>query len=70
MPLSPNWAQSYISCIIGDREVEINIRWNFDVRSLFLRSLSQNIEVLTPAMTSLTQNCVKKGPNLYFIYQW
>ena len=40
-------AKSYISCISGARITSINIRWNFEMRSLFLRSLSQNIAVLT-----------------------
>ena len=49
--LSPNWeqkAQSCISCIEADRKIEINIWWNFEVMSLFLRSFLQNITVLTP----------------------
>ena len=37
---------------------------------MFLRSLSQNIAVLTAVVTSLTQNWVKKSSNLYFMYQW
>ena len=68
--LSPNWvkrAQSYISCIKGDRKIKINILWNFKVRSLFLRSLSQNIAVLTPVVLSLTQSWIKKGPNLFHV---
>ena len=34
------------------------------MKSLFLISLSQNIAVLTLVVTSLTQNWIKKGPNL------
>ena len=41
--------------------MKINTWWNFKVRSLFLRSLSRNIAVLTPTVTSLTQNWVKKS---------
>ena len=62
--------QSCISCIKRDRKTEINIWWNFEVRSLLLRSLSQNTAVLTPVVMLLTQNWVKMGPNLYFMYQW
>ena len=51
-----------LSYIEGDRKIEINIGWNFKVKSLFLRLLSQNIAVLTPVVTSLTQNRVKKEP--------
>ena len=38
------------------------------MRILFPRSLSQNIAVSTPMVTSLTQNWVKKGLNLYLMY--
>ena len=62
--------QSCISCIKRERKTEINIWWNFEVRSLLLRSLSQNTAVLTPVVMLLTQNWVKMGPNLYFMYQW
>ena len=62
--------QSCISCIKRERKTEINIWWNFKVRSLLLRSLSQNTAVLTPVVMLLTQNWVKMGPNLYFMYQW
>ena len=62
------WAESCISCIERDRKIEINR--NFEVRSLFVRSLSQNIALLTPVVTSLTQNWVKKGPNSYLMYPW
>ena len=62
--------QSCISCIKRERKTEINIWWNFEVRSLLLRSLSQNTAVLTPVVMLLTQNWVKMGPKLYFMYQW
>ena len=62
--------QSCISCIKRERKTEINIWWNFEVRSLLLRSLSQNTAVLTHVVMLLTQNWVKMGPNLYFMYQW
>ena len=62
--------QSCISCIKRERKTEINIWWNFEVRSLLLRSLSQNTAVLTPVVMLLIQNWVKMGPNLYFMYQW
>ena len=62
--------QSCISCIKRERKTEINIWWNFEVRSLLLRSLSQNTAVLTTVVMLLTQNWVKMGPNLYFMYQW
>ena len=62
--------QSCILCIKRERKTEINIWWNFEVRSLLLRSLSQNTAVLTPVVMLLTQNWVKMGPNLYFMYQW
>ena len=38
------------------------------MRNLFFRSLSQIIAVLTPVVTSLRHICVKKSPNLYFMY--
>ena len=53
--LSLNWvkrAQCCIPCIKGDRKIKINIWWNFEVGSLFLRSFSQIIAVLIPVMTS------------------
>ena len=62
--------QSCILCIKREKKTEINIWWNFEVRSLLLRSLSQNTAVLTPVVMLLTQNWVKMGPNLYFMYQW
>ena len=71
--LSPNWVkrtQSCISCIEGDRKIEMIIWWNFEGRSLFLRSFSQKIAGLTPVVTSLTQNWVKKGSNFYSMNQW
>ena len=40
------------------------------MKSLFQRSRFQNIAVLTPLVRSLTRNWVKKGQNLYFMYQW
>ena len=58
-----------ISCITP-HQVEINTRRNFKVKGLFLRSFSQNIPNLTPVMTSLTQNWVKKSSNFYFMYKW
>ena len=61
--------QSCISRIKRERKTESNIWWNF-LRSLLLRSLSQNTAVLTPVVMLLTKNWVKKGPNLYFMYQW
>ena len=67
--LSPHWvkwAHSCISCIGGDRKIKISICWNFELRSLFLRSLTQNIAVLTPVMTSLTQHFGQKGHKLTF----
>ena len=71
--LSPNWgkrAQRCISSIESDRKIKINIWQNFKVRYLFLRSLSQNIAILTALVTSLTQNWVKKCRNLSVMYQW
>ena len=59
-------AQSCISCIKGHRKIKINIWWNFEVRSLFLRSLSQSIAVLTHVVTPLSHIGSKKGRNLYF----
>ena len=62
--LSQNWvkqAQSCISSIEGDRKIRINISWNFEVGSLFVKSLPQNIAVLTPLVTSLTQNWSKSA---------
>ena len=59
--------QSCISCIKGYRKIKINIWWNFEVRSLSLRSLSQSIAVLTPVVTPLSHIGSKKGRNLYFM---
>ena len=59
-------AQSCISCIKGYRKIKINIWWNFEVRSLFLRPLSQSIAVLTHVVTPLSHIGSKKGRNLYF----
>ena len=62
--LSQNWvkqAQSCISSIESDRKIKINISWNFEVGSLFVKSLPQNIAVLTPLVTSLTQNWSKSA---------
>ena len=71
--LSPNWiktAESSKSFVEGDRKIKTNIWWNFEVTSLFLRSRSLKTAVFITVMTSLTQNWVKKGPNLEFMYQW
>ena len=61
-------AQSYISCISGARITAINIRRNFEMRSLFLRSLSQNIAVLTRNFDFhgdvSNPNLCQKGPEL------
>ena len=65
--VSPNWtkrAQSCMSCIEGDRKIKINIWWNFEVKNLFLRSISQIIAILFPMVTSSTQNWLKKAPKL------
>ena len=59
--------QSCISCIKGYRKIKINIWWNLEVRSLFLRSLSQSIAVLTPVVTPLGHIGSEKGRNLYFM---
>ena len=59
-------SQSCISCTAGDREIEINISWNFEARSMFLKSLFQNIAVLTSMVTSLIQKLNQKGPRLVF----
>ena len=56
--------------IKGDRKIEINIWWNFEVKNLFLRLVSQNTSILTLLVTSLNQNWVKKSSDLYFMYQW
>ena len=70
---SLNWkerTENCISCIEWDIKIEINIWLNFEVRSLFLRTLSRNILVLTHVVKSLAQNWIKKDQNLYFVYQW
>ena len=70
MSISPYWAKSVQKCVAyieDDRKIGVNIWWNSDMGSLFLRSLSQNIAGLTPMVTSLTKNSVKKDPNLYFM---
>ena len=69
MSISPNWAKSVQKCasyIEDDRKIGVHIWWNSEMGSLFLRSLSQNVAVLTSMVTSLTKKCVKKDPNLYF----
>ena len=65
--VSLNWtkrAQNCMSCIEDDRKIKINVWWNFKVKSLFLRSISQIIAILFPMMTSSTQNWLNKGPKL------
>ena len=59
--LSPNGLkrdQSSISSIEGNKKVEINVWRDFEVKSLFLRSLSQNIAVLTPRGDVINSNWV------------
>ena len=74
--LSSNWVKRpkasryHVWRIEGSRKIEINIWWNFKAKSLFLRWLFQNIAVSTHAVTSLTQNWVKKSPKLYFMYKY
>ena len=54
MSLSLNWVKSCVSCIEREKSKSLF------VRSLFLRSLSQNIAVMTPMVTLSTPKWVKK----------
>ena len=61
--LFPNWvnrAQSCMSCVESDGKIEISILWNISLSQEFL---------LTPVLTSLTQNWVKKKSGLVFHVQ-
>ena len=61
-------AQSCISCIKGNRKIEINIWWNFEMRIVseitFSRccSFDSRGDVINPKMH-------EKGPYWYFMYQ-
>ena len=41
-------AQTHISCANGHRKIKINSKGNFEVRHLFVKLFSRNLETLSP----------------------
>ena len=63
-------AQTCISCTNGDRKMNIKRKRKFEVRYMFTKLFSQDLEILAPCCDVIISKLGQKYSDLYIMYIW